>query len=371
MASISRRNLLLSFATLAIIGAVFTGTVLRSHAATTIAGDINADGKVDIFDLSILLSNFGKTVSGTATPIPTTSTPVATTQPATPPPTTPPLSNSDRVWYPYSYVKNMATGILPDSLVPTPFMAIQRHDATDIQLVNNPMGLKSPDGSTIKMIRLAVNKDDNNVAGSTAARARAGLASPKNLFNYGSHMFFGFGMYVDNGIDHVSGIGSWFGDQANGSGPISMYGKPDPSNSAKGIIRMTRDPAHYSGDDPNIPSKLKNPWSQSVDKGHTYAFLFEIQFSSKFDPNDRFNPYGGWFKVWYSKDGGPYQVSQMATGQDKFDTQTFNETSLTGHYWKGVQTYVGVSELTSADNVINFFVPAMGKTFAAADVLKQ
>ncbi len=59
---------------------------LRTHAATTFQGDINGDGKVDIFDLSILLSNFGKTVSGTATPVATaTATPVTTAIPQSSP----------------------------------------------------------------------------------------------------------------------------------------------------------------------------------------------------------------------------------------------------------------------------------------------
>ena len=58
--------------------------IIKSHAATALLGDINGDGKVDIFDLSILLSNYGKTSStptpvatATATP-PTTATPVKT-----------------------------------------------------------------------------------------------------------------------------------------------------------------------------------------------------------------------------------------------------------------------------------------------------
>ncbi len=86
-------KLALSALGVAIVTAAFLAPAAsRSHAATTLPGDINGDQKVDIFDLSILLSNFGKTAaqtpSPTATATPTktpvsTTTPVGTPQPAT------------------------------------------------------------------------------------------------------------------------------------------------------------------------------------------------------------------------------------------------------------------------------------------------
>ncbi len=61
-----------TFAVLALaFGAYFVAPqAAKTRAATAITGDINGDGKVDIFDLSILLSNFGK--STTSSPSPTT-----------------------------------------------------------------------------------------------------------------------------------------------------------------------------------------------------------------------------------------------------------------------------------------------------------
>jgi hypothetical protein len=48
---------------------VGTYVLTHSHAATTtIVGDLNGDGTVDIFDLSILLSNWGKTATVTTIP---------------------------------------------------------------------------------------------------------------------------------------------------------------------------------------------------------------------------------------------------------------------------------------------------------------
>ena len=75
------------------IGAITGGGSLLTRAATPVLlqGDINGDGKVDIFDLSILLSNYGKT-STTVTPVPTApATPLRTNSP-TPSSPTPPIS---------------------------------------------------------------------------------------------------------------------------------------------------------------------------------------------------------------------------------------------------------------------------------------
>lgn len=51
-------------------------------------GDLNGSGKVDLTDLSILLSKFGQTI--TPTPVPPPTPPPTTPPPTTPPPTTPP-----------------------------------------------------------------------------------------------------------------------------------------------------------------------------------------------------------------------------------------------------------------------------------------
>ncbi len=54
----------LGLAILAGFAYFMTPSVRHSHAATALPGDINKDSKVDIFDLSVLLSNFGKTTAG-------------------------------------------------------------------------------------------------------------------------------------------------------------------------------------------------------------------------------------------------------------------------------------------------------------------
>jgi hypothetical protein len=69
-----RNKMLLVVALFAVIG---TGLIVKSHAATpptspeaALVGDLNNDGKVNLVDLSMLLSNFGKT-SGNPGPTPT------------------------------------------------------------------------------------------------------------------------------------------------------------------------------------------------------------------------------------------------------------------------------------------------------------
>ena len=54
----------------AVLASVAFGTqVNRSSRAATVLGDLNNDGIVDILDLSLLLSNWGKTSTST-TPLP-------------------------------------------------------------------------------------------------------------------------------------------------------------------------------------------------------------------------------------------------------------------------------------------------------------
>lgn len=78
-----RQPLLIVVAVFAIIGSVF---VWSSFANPNLPGDINNDNVVNITDLSILLSNYGKRYSGTPGPTPTP-TPIPPTPNPTPNPT--------------------------------------------------------------------------------------------------------------------------------------------------------------------------------------------------------------------------------------------------------------------------------------------
>ncbi len=80
-------NIISSVVGVVMLTILLGSVVSRSKAATTLPGDINGDGKVDIFDLSILLSNFGKTQTGTPSVTPSGSTTPMVTPVATSPPT--------------------------------------------------------------------------------------------------------------------------------------------------------------------------------------------------------------------------------------------------------------------------------------------
>ncbi len=113
--------------------AVLLGSVVaRSKAATTLQGDINGDGKVDIFDLSILLSNFGKTVTDTPT-----STPVKTSTPTATATSTPPPGGDTALWT--MNLDNEPLGTM--SFGPTKAWSnVNAYNPARVQVANDPLG---------------------------------------------------------------------------------------------------------------------------------------------------------------------------------------------------------------------------------------
>ncbi len=86
MESLRRLPAPLVFGAGIVMGVGFLATVPQpiKTLAAALQGDINGDGKVDVVDLSILLSNYGKTASPSPSPIPTTTPTPSAGYPALP-----------------------------------------------------------------------------------------------------------------------------------------------------------------------------------------------------------------------------------------------------------------------------------------------
>ncbi len=336
---------------------------LKSRAATSLQGDINGDGSVNIFDLSILLSNFGKSI---------TATPTATVSPTTNPSGAVP--KADRIFQ--GIYQNIALGNMPKpGTGGNPWATLETMRPDSIQVVNDPAGVKLPDGITPRKVGMFTVNDKDIVYPNANSNPRAQQIASLGDVTFGGHIFSGSSIYFKPDYKTAPGDQYLAGGIAGfrgvptppyGQGPINSYIKRDPTESAstpadqaRMIVRLKRFPA---GD---------VVWSQPIQRGHWYYFVRETRMQDRWDPNQPLSSLNGYIVDYMAKDNEPYQrVSpDNAPADGRFNTYTVNANWSKGPFESNDASYR--EQFGNNATTVDFRGPHLhGKTFDAADPRK-